>query len=169
MLSRTLPEIWAEIEAGHGARSASAHDCKLGQQVIVKPDDARPTPPAFYIMGFNGGEARPEQAGGKRRKNTSAANWFGLCKRAAAAIGVDAWLIIEQCHWGSPNVAILRQRIGSEAAFRSLLRLHAEANLAYFRSMPPGIVWMTGFSALREAEEDYSLRPIGEPVARATL
>ena len=57
---------------------------------------------------------------------------------------------------------MLRARVGSEAAMRNMLRLHAAANLAKFRQLPARVVWLTGLSTyFREAIEDYGLSEAG--------
>ena len=96
------------------------------------------------------------------RPTRSAIVWFNLCQRAANALGVNAYIIMERCHWGSPNVGVLRARIGSEAAMRQMLRLHAAANLAKLRERPARVVWVTGLSTyFHEAVEDYGLIEVG--------
>ena len=83
-------------------RPASAQACCLGDFLIVKPDDAELTTPAFYILGFNGGETVPRTDGKQTR---SATIWFNRCRDAAHAVGVTSWLIGERAHWGG-NYAV---------------------------------------------------------------
>ena len=132
----------------------------MGDHIIVRPAGAQPSPPCLYILGFNGGETELVSPKTSRpdRPTRSATVWFNLCQRAANVLGVDAYIITERCHWGSTNVGVLRARIGSEAAMRHMLRLHAAANLAKFRELPARVVWVTGLSTFfHETVEDYGL------------
>jgi hypothetical protein len=116
-------------------------------------------------MGFNGGETsgKKDAAGDTR----SARRWFNLCREAAEAVDSSAWIIGERTHWGSPTVGELVRRVGSEDRFRSLLKLHAEANRALMRTYPPRVVWMTGLSVrASEARDDYGLIEDGVPAPR---
>ena len=165
-MSFNSPEAAFEaVSADHEARPDSAERCKLGELMIVKPDGARPSPGALWIMGFNGGETQGRT--GTSGDTRSARRWFALCGQAAEAVGASTWIIGERTHWGSPNVGELVKRVGSAARFRALLRLHAEANRALLRAYPPSVVWMTGLSSYpAEAVEDYQLTPVGDPEPR---
>ena len=132
----------------------------------MHPDGATLTPPAFYILGFNGGERAGNDLGAGDTPSRSARRWFKLCGLAAQAIGADTWGITERCHWGSPDIPTLITRLAGTAELRRLLKLHAAANLAMFKETPPLVVWVTGLGYLRETVEDYGLTVLGEPVAR---
>ena len=54
MISRD--EAWAAVEADYKARPDGARPCALGDQLIVHPPGSDLHTPAFYILGFNGGE-----------------------------------------------------------------------------------------------------------------
>lgn len=164
MKSRT--DSWAAVQADYLARPDSALACALGDQLIVHPAGAALSAPAFYILGFNGGETEHRQAAAGAPPTRSARRWFDLCARAAAAAGVSSWAITERCHWGSPDIPTLVRRLGSDSELRRLLRLHAAANLAMFRETPPLVVWVTGLGYLAETVEDYGLTPVGEPESR---
>ncbi|MGH6957898.1 MAG: hypothetical protein ACREEW_14625 [Caulobacteraceae bacterium] len=136
--------------------------------MIVQPDGAALTAPAFYVLGFNGGETAEDDAGPRDTPTRSARRWFDLCARAARAVDTSAWGITERCHWGSPDVPTLISRLGSKSGLRRLLNLHASANLAMFMETPPLVVWVTGLGYLVEAVEDYGLTPVGKPEFRAS-
>ncbi len=163
---RSRSETWAAVVADYEARPDGAQPCALGDQLIVHPDGSELQAPAFYILGFNGGETTDHSPLHPNRPTRSARRWFELCERAAQAVGVSSWGITERCHWGSPDVPTLIQRVGSRAAVRQLLKLHAVANLALFRETPPLVVWVTGLGWLAEAVEDYGLTAVGEPEQR---
>jgi len=158
--------VWEAVEADYNARNERAYLCRLGDQLIVHPEGSQLEAPAFYILGFNGGETSEEGARKQDAPTRSARRWFDLCARAAKAVGASAWGITERCHWGSPDIPTLVERLGGGDELRRLLKLHAEANLAMFEEAPPLVVWVTGLGYMAQAVEDYGLTPVGEPELR---
>lgn len=157
---------WEAVEADHHSRPKSAVLCRLGDQLIVHPEGSLLQAPAFYILGFNGGETAEDNEPKLDKPTRSARRWFDLCARAAKAVRAPAWGITERCHWGSPDIPTLIERLGSRNEMRRLLTLHAEANLAMFEEALPLVVWVTGLGYMAEAVEDYRLTPVGEPQPR---
>jgi hypothetical protein len=157
---------WEAVAADHNSRPDSARRCMLGDQLIVHPEGSLLEAPAFYILGFNGGETVEDNVPRPDTPTRSARRWFDLCARAAKALEVTAWGITERCHWGSPDIPTLIDRLGERSELRRLLKLHAKANLAMFEETPPLAVWITGLGYLTEAAEDYGLTPVGEPEPR---
>ncbi|WP_029087521.1 hypothetical protein [Brevundimonas aveniformis] len=158
---------WEAVEADHSSRPESALRCKLGDQLIVHPAGSQLQAPAFYILGFNGGETSEDEASRSNTPTRSARHWFDLCARAAKAVAAPAWGITERCHWGSPDIPTLTKRLRTRTALRRLLTLHAQANLAMFEETPALVVWVTGLGYMSETVEDYGLTEVGEPKLRA--
>ena len=157
---------WEAVEADYKSRPDSARHCMLGDQLIVHPEGGQLQAPAFYILGFNGGETSENAAPKSDRPTKSARRWFDLCARAAKAVQAPAWGITERCHWGSPDIPTLIDRLGSRSELRRLLTLHAKANLAMFAETPPLVVWVTGLGYMAEAVEDHGLKPVGDAEPR---
>jgi hypothetical protein len=149
-----LAHAQAKLEAHFLARTDGARRCALGSIALLY-GDISPQRPSLYILGFNGGETQP---GVDSRETRSTKRWFAVCARAAEAVGVSGYIIGERSHWGSPNVGELRKRVGSEAAFRDMLRFHAKINQQLFATLPPLLIWAPGVSTcVQEAIEDYGL------------
>lgn len=166
MRFETADEAWAAVKRHHEGRPSSARDCRLDCFWVARPDGDRLATPCLYILGFNGGETKGQDQA-PLRPTRSTAVWFNICDRAARWAGVDSYLIVERCHWGSPNVLALRQRIGSKAALLTMLKLHAEANRALFREKPPLVVWVPGLATYIEpAIEHYRLEECLPPKLR---
>lgn len=161
-------EAWRAVVDDYHADPQRAQGCKLGDQLIVRGDQATLAAPALYILGFNGGETAEQSAGAGDKQTRSARRWFDLCDRAALAVGVSSCGITERCHWGSPDIPTLVRRLGGPGELRRLLKLHAAANLAMFRETPPLVVWVTGLGYLQQTIEDYGLKPVAEAHARET-
>jgi hypothetical protein len=151
-------EALEAVRQDFAAHPMAAAQCTLGEDLkLIRPEGASPQSPSFYVLGFNGGGVRLTKKG----RNKPADRYDRVCESAAKAVGVKTWVLAERCLWGSPHAGQIEEWAGGKMAMRDLLRLHARANRALFRELPPLLVWAPGVSTyVNEAVEDYGLRAV---------